>query len=777
MLRTRDLALVLLVVACKGRDKGDHSAGAPPASTGDFERAAGSAAPMGGSKNDEQGGAGTAFALEEGKMGKRRQVATTEDKPEAPSPEPMVDAKKAPKKEANEKTALDANQQGQEAVTRAWFPETFLFEPLVVTDAKGEATVPVHVPDRLTTWRVLALAHSRTGAQGGATTSFLGTLPAYVDPVIPAFLMTGDKIRLPIQMINTTEAAIASTLETKAEHAVITGGNGAKTVPAQGSLVEYAELTATTAGTIKLGVRLGGTDAVVRTIDVAPSGKPITVTRAGTLAAPRELTIVGPAGSDPDTDHVRLLVFPGALALLRSELSVSTARAGIAEDSYALLLAGKAPALLASLGDKPDVEALRTLSITTAQRAIRHGRTLDVTSATLVAEAALAHPDNPVLARLGERAVGFLAQHQRPDGTFSGATGWTLQRVLVATADGTRAASANLATANARQRAKAVQTKAAGAFARTAEQVSDPYTAAAILASGAASGELATTLQKRVLDGLKVSDDGAKYLEVKDVVRADGSVPSRAEQTALAVLALETVKDAPLADLGTTLLGAYSPVWGWGDGTANLACMRAVLALFKNPLPAQVAISLKMDGKEIASGTFNAAQLKDVLALDGPAGGFSGSHAWSISAEPAVPGLGYSLALQAWVPWEKQTTQGGLELQLPAKLDASVGKATEIALVAIAPSNLPVHIRQALPAGVQADRPSLEALVSSGQLQRFELADGKVDMYLTPLQPGQTFTAKYKVIPTLAGTLRSGASVIESGTTSYFVPPTQWVIK
>ena len=29
------------------------------------------------------------------------------------------------------------------------------------------------MPDRLTTWRVLALAHSRGGAQGGATTSFL----------------------------------------------------------------------------------------------------------------------------------------------------------------------------------------------------------------------------------------------------------------------------------------------------------------------------------------------------------------------------------------------------------------------------------------------------------------------------------------------------------------------------------------------------------------------------------------------------------------------------
>jgi hypothetical protein len=50
-------------------------------------------------------------------------------------------------------------------------------------------------------------------------------------------------------------------------------------------------------------------------------------------------------------------------------------------------------------------------------------------------------------------------------------------------------------------------------------------------------------------------------------------------------------------------------------------------------------------------------------------------------------------------------------------------------------------------------------------------------MYLRPLQPGQTFTAKYKVTPTLAGTLHSAASLIETGTTSYHVPPIEWTIK
>ncbi|HZJ66590.1 MAG TPA: alpha-2-macroglobulin family protein, partial [Kofleriaceae bacterium] len=162
-----------------------------------------------------------------------------------------------------------AKQKTPEGPTRAWFPETFLFEPLVVTDDAGAAVVPVRVPDRLTTWRVLALAHSRAGAQGGAVTSFLGTLPTYVDPVVPPFLVQGDEVRMPIQIINTTASDVASALEVSAQGATIRGAvGGARTVPAQGSTVDHATLVADRAGTVKLRIALGGTDAVEKSIEV-----------------------------------------------------------------------------------------------------------------------------------------------------------------------------------------------------------------------------------------------------------------------------------------------------------------------------------------------------------------------------------------------------------------------------------------------------------------------------------------------------------------------------
>ena len=830
----KHLSLVLfvaLVASCKGRDKGHQGQRGEDLDLSTREMSAPSA--MTEDRPDESGGTGTAMALEEGKMGRKdSDRAEGQYKMKNERAKAVDDAKMAgvlgstsdgegfgfgasgmgPGGGGTGNGTIGTGRYGTigkgsgtgsgygvgggrggmrgrsangpanaepETATRAWFPETFLFEPLVVTDQSGAATVPVRVPDRLTTWHVLALAHSREGAQGGATTSFLGTLPTYVDLVVPKFLVIGDEVKLPVQMVNTTDTASTSPLDLEVKNATLTGGGGTKTIPAQGGTVDYATLKAGKAGTIQLKATLGNTDAVIRTIEVRPAGRPETVTRTGTLAAPRTLTIAGPAGSDPDSDRARLLVYPGALSLLRSELGVSTYREGVADDAYALLLAGQATELLAKLGDKADPEAIRTLSILTGQRAIRDGRTLDVDRATLLTAAALAHPGNPVLSRLGERAASYLAQNQRPDGSFAGGTGWTLQRVLVATAEATRAVNAAHITASERQRAMGVAARAQGEFDRTLEQVSDGYTAAAILASGGATSTNHDKLAERVKAAIKDELDGSKYLDVPaGVVRPDGSVPTRAEATALAVLALQGDPKAPLADLGGTLLGTYSPDRGWGDGRANLVCMQAVLVLFKDPVPAGVKISLLMDGKPITEGTLDRDSLKEVLALEAAAPGIAGEHEWKVIAEPAVPGLGYALALRGYVPWEKQATQQGLEMSMtPSPVKAEVGKPVELTITAIAPSQVEVKVTQSLPAGVQPDTASLQALVTAGTITKFEASDGKLELTIPGLEPGATFTAKYKVIATLAGKLRSAASTIEAGSTKFHVQPSEWTVK
>ncbi len=651
--------------------------------------------------------------------------------------------------------------------SRSWFPETFLFDPLVVTDAKGAATVSVTVPDRLTSWRVLALAHSRSGSQAGATTEFLGTLPSYVDPIVPPRLRVGDRVRIPIQLVNTTATPLRSELRVSAVGASIAAPPPNVSVPANGTTIVYANVTAETAGTMELTAVLGGTDAVVRTAEIIPVGKRLDESKSATLAAPRSVALGEVAGKRL-ADRVRLEVFPGALAILRSELSASSDRGGLAADAFTLLLAGKAPGLLTKFGDEPNTAALRTMTILATQRIVRHARVLNVESATLLAQAALAHPQNAILEGLGRRAVAHLETHQLPDGSCGGETGWTLQRLLVATADCARAAASE----------RGVVVRASGAFERHAEHVRDPYTAAAILAAKPAiDSAFADALRETLTKAIKRSDTGTAWIPVPDgVVRADGRRPTVVEASALAALALvdDAAHSEAAADLGATVLAGYSSRNGWGDGRTNLVATEALVRIFNQPIPEGVSISLARDGEVVASGTLDAKNVRDVLILAAANVDAGAAHKWTVAAKPAVAGLGFNLERSAWIVWPPQARTNGLEIEATPPAGLAVNKTSVWRIVALAPAGNNFTIELEVPAGVQIDRASLEGIAG---LSRFELNDESLTLYVNSLSPGRSFEAELKVAPTLAGKLQSGPQTVTMSSVKTSAPPTVWTIK
>ncbi len=771
------LAVVGLSTACLSRDMEPMSAQAPAPDEVAAEAEEMKAGALDGLRGAGPGGGGSAL-------------------PAAPpaASAPRLERKMAKKDKAALAFADDEADSaegggGEEAATRSWFPETFLFEPRLVTGDDGVARHSVVVPDRLTTWRVLGLAHARNGAQAGAVTSFLGTLPIYVDPVTPRQLAAGDRVRLPIQAVNTTEAPISAALSVSAEGASVSAPPPTLSVPARGSAVTSVELSTPRSGAAVLSVRLGKADAVRKSIPVRPTGMPVVIERSGTLAAPRAIELEGPAELDPESAAVRLVVFPGALAVLRSELSTVLGRGGVADDAYALLLAGDAPRLLAALGDTPDAEALRDLRLLATQRVLRHARAPDLAASVLMAEAALAHPDEPLLARLGERLAATVERQQRPDGTFGGATGWTVQRLLVATGEATLAAVSAADSKRggepsdaARRRAAAVRLRASLAVERYLARIDDPYTAAVVAASGAIDGGLKEKLRAIVREAVVEREDGSRAVPVpKDVVRSDGQTPTEAEVTAWAARALEGDAAAPWrADLGSTLLGAYRPGRGWGDGRSNLACLRAVLSLFDRPVPPGVTIVLELDGAELARGVLDATRIKDSLVLEAPTPRAAGKHRWTLRAEPAVPGLGYALALKAWVPWPTTKPEGGLELAVNPTGPAVVGRPLALELSATGPGGQPLELEIPLPAGVQPDTASLSAMVIDGALQRFDTEEGRVRLWTATRAPGSAFTGRLVVVPSLAGLLHPDAATIAlSGRpgTRRFVAPKAWTIQ
>ncbi|MFO0724412.1 MAG: alpha-2-macroglobulin family protein [Myxococcota bacterium] len=685
---------------------------------------------------------------------------------------------------ANTKMEADATVDGvaepEPAVpTRSWFPESFLFEPRLVTDEGGLASLDFKIPDRLTTWRILGLAHTRQGQQAGAVAEVLGTLPVYVEAVVPSFLTSGDVVSLPIQVVNTTEARVDKALTLSADGAVL-GSAGVRplSLAAGRTAVETATLRATKPGVATLRAALAGTDAVERSIPIHPRGQPVVEERGGTLAAPRTLEIELPARIDREATELELSVYPGALALLRSEIASAGARQDPADAAYALELAGQAPALASALGGEVDAEAVRLLRILGTQRALRSVRTPSVEGSILFAEAAAQHPKEPLLSRLGERLFGELANLQRPDGTFSGQTGWTLQRLLVTTAEGTAALQAAATTPAMKSRAAGAKIRASGVFERNAGRIEDPYTAAMVLVSGAVDAELKKTLQKKILDAVEELPDHSRRIPVPaSVVRADGSSPSDVELAAVAALALEGADPAVRQDLGAHVLSAYRPYAAFGDGRANLWCLRAVLALFRDKLPAEVKIALEVDGKPVKDGLLDTARIKDVLHLNASAPDAEGLHKYTVRADPPVPGLGFVLRIKSWAPVHTPTNDG-LDLRITTRGDLRIGRPIAVDLLAVAPSGLPLTLEQGLPAGVQPDRASLEALVAAGTVERFQIEDGRLTLVLRPLAPATPFRGSYRAYATLAGTLNAAPSVLRAaGAPEHPIESGAWSIR
>ncbi|GET26337.1 alpha-2-macroglobulin [Prolixibacter sp. NT017] len=85
---------------------------------------------------------------------------------------------------------------------RSDFRETAWFGPQLKTDANGMATIHFRMPDALTKWKFMALAHTIDGKTGTIDTSFVSQKSFMVEPYPARFLVAGDEVELPVKVTN-----------------------------------------------------------------------------------------------------------------------------------------------------------------------------------------------------------------------------------------------------------------------------------------------------------------------------------------------------------------------------------------------------------------------------------------------------------------------------------------------------------------------------------------------------------------------------------------------
>jgi uncharacterized protein YfaS (alpha-2-macroglobulin family) len=125
------------------------------------------------------------------------------------------------------------------SITRENFPDTAYWNAEIVTDANGEATVSLNLPDTLTTWQVLVRGITMDSLVGEAKLEVITTKDLLIRPVTPRFMVVGDHALLAAVVQNNTPNALQGTALLQAIGFTLDDPNTASqqvSVPANGRL-------------------------------------------------------------------------------------------------------------------------------------------------------------------------------------------------------------------------------------------------------------------------------------------------------------------------------------------------------------------------------------------------------------------------------------------------------------------------------------------------------------------------------------------------------------
>ncbi len=104
--------------------------------------------------------------------------------------------------------AVPAGGGGGKGQTRELLDTLLLWNPAVVLDANGQATVTVPLNDALTTFRIVAVADAGTGLFGTGQTSIQATQDLQIISGLPPLVREDDQFRAQITLRNTTQKAM-----------------------------------------------------------------------------------------------------------------------------------------------------------------------------------------------------------------------------------------------------------------------------------------------------------------------------------------------------------------------------------------------------------------------------------------------------------------------------------------------------------------------------------------------------------------------------------------
>lgn len=116
---------------------------------------------------------------------------------------------------------MDAQEASDEAASssaksevqlRENLAETAFFYPALSTDKDGYVNISFTLPESVTTWKFIGLAHDKAMNYGILNAEAVASKTVMVQPNMPRFLREGDKGQLPTRLFNTSDKAVSGTV-------------------------------------------------------------------------------------------------------------------------------------------------------------------------------------------------------------------------------------------------------------------------------------------------------------------------------------------------------------------------------------------------------------------------------------------------------------------------------------------------------------------------------------------------------------------------------------
>ncbi|MCI0393317.1 MAG: Ig-like domain-containing protein [Chloroflexi bacterium] len=200
---------------------------------------------------------------------------------------------------------------------RSDFPDTAAWFPTLTTNANGEVSVTITLPDNLTSWRLTARAATADTQVGEARINVITRQPVIIRPILPRALTAGDTVALSAMVHNYSEEPLQLAVaigEGGEPHLAVTGPVTQTITVAPGAVhIVGWQAMAAAAGQAELVFQAtplsgdGRGDAVALPLTINPLAIPDVTTSVGQFTNRLETTVEMPAGAlDMSTVEIQL---------------------------------------------------------------------------------------------------------------------------------------------------------------------------------------------------------------------------------------------------------------------------------------------------------------------------------------------------------------------------------------------------------------------------------------------------------------------------------------